>query len=108
MNASRAIREKAAKLNGSSQTPRTVVTTREKGKGEMAPPSATPKRTANDLTPAARALLARSTTKSTAGMTPVHHTSSSGSIFSARPGTGSTYERDLRKVKWTPSPMTRR
>ncbi|KAG8820814.1 hypothetical protein FRC17_010006 [Serendipita sp. 399] len=108
MKASRAIREKAAKLNGG--TPGRV-------KGDIAPPTsaalgATPKRSVDDLTPAARALLARSTAGGGSGnKTPVRGAgsgpSSSGSIFAPR-STGPVFERDLRNVKWTPSPMTRR
>lgn len=89
--AGRSIREKAAMLSG---TPKT------RARGDMLPPNATPKRDGSELTPAARALLVRST----GGKTPVR--SAAGGLFGSK-GT-SAMERDLRKVKWTPSPVTRR
>lgn len=96
MKAGRSIREKAALMNGGSRTPRT--------RGDMAPPGATPRRGVGDLTPAARALLARST-GGKGSSTPLR--GSSGGLFD-KEREGSGMERDLRKVKWTPSPMTRR
>lgn len=101
--AGKSLREKAALLAGGGRTPRT--------KGDMAPPTAafTPKRTANDLTPAARALLAR-TTAGKSGATPLRTGSGGGSGSGSSLGGGpkAAMERDLRKVKWTPSPVTRR
>jgi protein DGCR14 len=89
--AGRSIREKAAMLSG---TPKT------RTRGDMPPPSATPRRDGSDLTPAARALLARST----GGKTPVR--GAAGGLFGSKDAF--VLERDLRKVKWTPSPVTRR
>ena len=89
--AGRSIREKAAMLSG---TPKT------RPRGDMAPPIGTPRRDGSDLTPAARALLVRTT----GGKTPVRGGASG--IFGG--GDKSVMERDLRKVKWTPSPVTRR
>jgi len=85
--AGKSIREKAALMSG---TPKT------RPKGGMEPPTGTPRRDGSDLTPAARALLVRST----GGKTPLRSGPGSKSV--------STMERDLRKVKWTPSPVTRR
>ncbi|KIM26838.1 hypothetical protein M408DRAFT_37085, partial [Serendipita vermifera MAFF 305830] len=85
--AGRSIREKAAMMAG---------TPKGRSRGDMAPPSATPRRDGSELTPAARALLARST----GGKTPIGN--GAGGLLSAREK--SVMERDLRKVKWTPSP----
>lgn len=97
MKASRAIREKTSLLNGTAKTPAT------RKKGDMAPPEGTPRRAVNDLTPAARALLARSTGGKADG-TPLRR---GGGLFD-RERDRNRMERDLGKVKWTPSPMTRR
>ncbi|CAG8714613.1 14133_t:CDS:2, partial [Acaulospora colombiana] len=96
MKASKSIREKAALLAGGSK------------KGDMAPPSVgmTPKRTAANLTPAARNLLARSTGQKETS-TPLRP-SIGGSIFDGNSKGSKGVERDLKNVKWTPSPMTRR
>ncbi|PVF96548.1 hypothetical protein CPB86DRAFT_827158 [Serendipita vermifera] len=100
MKAGKSIREKAALLAGGSKTPR--------AKGDMAPPSAgmTPRRTAANLTPAARNLLARSTGQKETS-TPLRP-SIGGSIFDGSSKSSKGVERDLKNVKWTPSPMTRR
>jgi protein DGCR14 len=99
MKAGRSIREKAALLNGGTRTPR--------ARGDMAPPpgAATPRRSVGDLTPAARALLARST--GSKGVSTPLRGGAGGGLFD-REREGPVVERDLRKVKWTPSPMTRR
>ncbi|CAG7853140.1 SubName: Full=Uncharacterized protein {ECO:0000313/EMBL:CCA70719.1} [Serendipita indica DSM 11827] len=94
MKASRSIREKASLLSGSTRTPRP--------KGDMAPPSATPRKGVSDLTPAARALLARTATGKKMGATGDTPLRNGGLLGD------SGVERDLRKVRWTPSPMTRR
>ena len=97
MKASRSIREKAARLSGSTRTPRT--------RSDMPPPGATPRKNVEDLTPAARALLARTATgkkMGTGGDTPLR----SGGLFGSKDSAG--IDRDLRRVRWTPSPMTRR
>jgi len=67
-----------------------------KSKGNMGPPSWTPRRAeaAGNLTPAARRLLERST---------------SGAVLAKRAetaGTGSGRERDLNRVRWTPTPTS--
>jgi len=90
--ASKSLREKAALFSG---------TGRKKG-GMLPPPTpggvGTPRR-GEGLTPAARALLQRSTKT---GATPTREFSMGGAAGAAGGG------RDLGKVKWTPSPMTRR
>jgi protein DGCR14 len=96
--ASKSLREKAALFSGSS-------TCRRK-RGDMLPPAtpggaATPKRV-EGLTPAARALLQRSTKT---GATPTRREFSMGGAGAAGATSGG---RDLGKVKWTPSPVTRR
>jgi protein DGCR14 len=99
MKASKSIREKAAMMAGGSKTPR--------AKGEMAPPSIgmTPRRMTANLTPAARNLLARSTGQKETS-TPLRP-NVGGSIFDGN-SKSKGVERDLKNVKWTPSPMTRR
>ena len=64
-----------------------------KSKGNMGPPSWTPRRAeaAGNLTPAARRLLERST---------------SGAKRAETAGTGSGRERDLNRVRWTPTPTS--
>jgi protein DGCR14 len=67
----------------------------ERTKGDMGPPSWTPRRAeaAGNLTPAARRLLERSTLGAAA----------------AKRGEGATaQERDLNRVRWTPTPASRR
>jgi protein DGCR14 len=91
--ASRSLSEKAALFSGTGRR-----------KGDMLPPptpggAATPRR-AEGLTPAARALLQRSTK---AGATPARREFSMGGAAGAATG-----GKDLGKVKWTPSPVTRR
>ena len=91
--ASKSLREKAALFSGTGRK-----------RGEMLPPStpggaATPRRV-EGLTPAARALLQRSTKT---GATPARREFSMGGAVGAAGG-----GRDLGKVKWTPSPVTRR
>ena len=91
--ASKSLREKAALFSGAGRK-----------KGDMPPPSTpggavTPRRV-EGLTPAARVLLQRSTK---AGATPARREFSMGGVAGAGAG-----GRDLGKVKWTPSPMTRR
>ena len=92
--ASKSLREKAALLSGAGRK-----------KGGMLPPptpggAATPSRV-EGLTPAARALLQRSTKT---GATPARREFSMGGAAAGGGGGG----RDLGKVKWTPSPVTRR
>jgi len=91
--ASKSLREKAALRSGTGRQ-----------RGDMMPPptpggAATPRRV-EGLTPAARALLQRSTK---AGATPTRREFSMGGAAGAAAG-----GRDLAKVKWTPSPVTRR
>jgi protein DGCR14 len=88
--ASKSLREKAGLFSGAGRK-----------KGDMLPPAtpggaATPRRV-EGLTPAARALLQRSTKT---GETPTRREFSMGGA--------SAGGRDLGKVKWTPSPVTRR
>jgi protein DGCR14 len=99
IKSSRSIRGKAALFDGGSRTPRT--------KGDMAPPpgATSPRRSVGDLTPAARALLARNTGGKGVS-TPLR--GGDGGVLFDREREGSVVERDLRKVKWTPSPMSRR
>jgi len=91
--ASKSLKEKAALRSGTGRQ-----------RGDMLPPptpggAATPRRV-EGLTPAARALLQRSTK---AGATPAIRELSMGGAAGAAAG-----RRDLAKVKWTPSPVTRR
>lgn len=93
--ASKSLREKAALFSGARRK-----------RGDMLPPptpggAATPTRV-EGLTPAARALLQRSTK---AGATPTRREFSMGGAAGASAAVGG---RDLGKVKWTPSPVTRR
>jgi len=90
--ASKSLREKAALYSGTGRK-----------KGDMLPPptpggAATPRR-AEGLTSAGRALLERSTKTAT----PARREFSMGGAAGAAGG-----GRDLGKVKWTPSPVTRR
>jgi len=68
-----------------------------RSKGNMGPPSWTPRRAeaAGNLTPAARRLLERSTSGAFAKRTETA-------------GTGSGRERDLNRVRWTPTPASSR
>lgn len=90
--AARSIREKAALLSGKSRLGKPVSSSR----GGMQPPSTvglTPKKSMDNLTPAAKALLQRTTT---------------GNATPARSGPSVGNAIDLQKVRWTPSPMTRK
>ncbi|KAF8323024.1 hypothetical protein DL93DRAFT_2049713 [Clavulina sp. PMI_390] len=110
VQASRSLREKAALLSGapSAATPGGVRKRKHPGSGgEMLPPSFTPRRNADLLSPAARNLLGRTKTGSALGLTPTPKASVSASPVPQR-GSASSASRgkshvDLRKVGWSPA-----
>ncbi|KAF8898621.1 nuclear protein DGCR14 [Infundibulicybe gibba] len=104
--ASKSLREKAGLMGLSGITNRTPRTTRtpggSRGKGGMGPPSWTPRRSeaAGNLTPAARRLLERSTLGSAA--------LKRAEVMERKAGwdDGRGKDKDLNRVRWTPTPGT--
>ena len=96
-NAAKSLRVKAEML-GSGQAIRTPRTGRRRG---MAPPSWTPRRSeaADNLTPAARRLLERSTMGTAAARRAESMARTSGWETKSK-------ERDLDRVRWTPTPSS--
>ncbi|KAI0080244.1 hypothetical protein K474DRAFT_1704802 [Panus rudis PR-1116 ss-1] len=101
-NASKSLRAKAGMMNLPGVLSRTPSTAR---KGSMPPPSWTPRRAeaAGNLTPAARRLLDRTTMGTAAS----RRADAMGKLTGWE-GSGTGKEKDLNKVRWTPSPATRR
>jgi protein DGCR14 len=81
-----------------SKTPRTGL----KGSGTMAPPSWTPRRAdaVGSLTPAAKRLLGRTTT----GTAAARRAETMGEIASWEGAGPKGKDKDLNRVRWTPTP----
>ena len=96
-NASKSLRAKAILLGGGGKTPGISRTSVERTRGNMGPPTWTPKRTeaAGNLTPAAKRLLNR---------TMASRRSEAMEKTSNRQGDSSAKEKDLSKIRWTPTP----
>ena len=103
-NAAKSLRAKAGLLNGSTpllgRTP-----SRTPARGSMAPPNWTPRRAdaPGNLTPAAKRLLDRTTL----GTAAARRADAVGNISGWR-GNGSSKEKDLNRMRWTPTPVTRK
>ncbi|KAH8120406.1 nuclear protein DGCR14 [Phellopilus nigrolimitatus] len=103
-NAVKSLRVKAALMGGGSSGLgfRTPTSTRGRGDGSMPPPSWTPRRadSVGSLTPAAKRLLDRSTT----GVANARRADAMGKTTGWESNKAKAKERDLNKVRWTPSP----
>lgn len=99
-NASKSLRAKAEMLGSSSRTPQ-IKSTLLRKKGNMAPPSWTPRRTqaAGNLTPAARRLLERTAMGTAASRRADAMEREAGWDLGAK-----GREKDLDRVRWTPTP----
>lgn len=102
-SAAKSLRAKAGLIGSTPLLGRTP--SRTPARGSMAPPNWTPRRAdaPGNLTPAAKRLLDRTTL----GTAAARRADAMGKI-SGWGGNGSSKEKDLNHVRWTPTPVTRR